>query len=139
MEQAFIRIMFVSLCQQCVFFKDKKLKKQFNKDVISVLNDIDNEEDLRRAKNVWMRRAKDFQGMNASMCLLTLYHFVLLSEIEIDYNSHLQQAFEGLSGHIPQKYFPKTEKQTDSVYWLEAKGSARTLLSRLRKPHEQYT
>ena len=139
-EEAFVRIMLINICQQCVYFKDKEKKKQFNRDVADILDDYPfDEKTIKRAKNIWIRRAPDLAGLNASMMLLVLYHFIILSEMEIDDESNLQKAFEELAQYIPEKYFPKTEKQTDNMLWLEAKGKARMLLHKLKKVHEVFT
>ena len=136
-EQAFIRIMLISIGQQCVAFKNKQDKKDFDANIIGVLKDLPfDDNSIKRARNIWLRRCRDLTGLNASMMLLVLYHFIDLSEIKIDDQSSLQKVFEELSQYIPESYFPKTERQTDNMKWLEAKGKARMLLHKLRKVHE---
>lgn len=138
-EQAIIRVMFVDICRQCVKFPDKSDLDEFRIEIYNVYKDYNfDEKTLKRAANIWKRRGFDIAGLNAVESLLFLYHFILLAEVEIIQDGYLNRYFEELSQHIPDKYFPTNEKQTDSVAWLECKGYARKMLQKMRKIHEVF-
>jgi hypothetical protein len=139
LEQCILRVMFFDICQRCVRFKDPVLYKKMQQDLYLLYDDFEfDEKTKKKAINIWKRRAPLLNGEKAYTTLLILYHFTLLTETEIEPDSHLQRWFEELSEHIPADYFPKTEKQTDNPKWLDAKGKARKLWGQFKRSSEVF-
>lgn len=139
LDQALVRVMFIDICSNCVVFPDKQDTDIFRKQIYDVYQDYNfDDKTIKRATSIWKKRRLDIRGLKAAEALLFLYHFILLAEMDIIQDGYLNKYFEDLSQHIPDKYFPTNEKQTDSVAWLKCKGEARKMLNKLRKVNEVF-